>query len=141
MKTKSICLAITTAALLVSCEKKETSATAPATSAPSAVLSAVLSTAPSGEPKPIHLVRTTAKPGDAIAIYALGCGPTSRRTQAGTVAAQASALSSPYRLRIGGQKANVTFVGMVGGTIGLYPFNVVVRPSTLKSTAFHTPRI
>ena len=67
-----------------------------------------------------------AKHGDAIAIYALGCCPTSRPTQAGTVAAQPSALSSPYRLRIGGQTANVTFAGMVGGTIGLYQFNVVV---------------
>ncbi len=67
-----------------------------------------------------------AKPGDTIAIYALGCGPTSPPTQAGTVAAQASALSSPFRLRIGGQTANVTFAGMVGGTIGLYQFNIVV---------------
>jgi uncharacterized protein (TIGR03437 family) len=67
-----------------------------------------------------------AKPGDTVAIYALGCGPTNPPTQAGTVAAQASAISSPYRLRIGGQTANVTFAGMVGGTIGLYQFNVVV---------------
>ena len=67
-----------------------------------------------------------AKPGDTVAIYALGCGPTSPPTQAGTVAAQASAISSPYRLRIGGQQANVTFAGIVGGTIGLYQFNVVI---------------
>ncbi|MFN0102495.1 MAG: IPT/TIG domain-containing protein [Bryobacteraceae bacterium] len=69
---------------------------------------------------------TLARPGDTIAIYALGCGPTSPPTQAGVVAAQASALSLPYRLRIGGQAANVTFAGMVGGTIGLYQFNAVV---------------
>jgi len=69
---------------------------------------------------------TLAKPGDTVAIYALGCGPTSPPTQAGTVAAQASAISSPYRLRIGGQTANVSFAGIVGGTIGLYQFNVVV---------------
>ena len=67
-----------------------------------------------------------AKPGDTVAIYALGCGPTSPPTQAGTVAAQASALTSPYRLRIGGQTATVSFAGMVGGTIGLYQFNVVI---------------
>lgn len=67
-----------------------------------------------------------ARPGDTIAIYALGCGPTSPPTQAGTVAAQASAIASPYRLRIGGQQASVTFAGIVGGTIGLYQFNVVV---------------
>lgn len=68
----------------------------------------------------------TAKPGDTIAIYALGCGATSPPMQAGVVAAQASALSLPYRLRIGGQPATVSFAGMVGGTIGLYQFNVVV---------------
>lgn len=69
---------------------------------------------------------TTAKPGDRIAIYALGCGPTSPPTQAGVVAAQASALTLPYRLRIGGQPAEVTFAGVVGGTIGLYQFNLIV---------------
>jgi len=69
---------------------------------------------------------TPAKPGDNIAIYALGCGPTSPPTQAGIVAAQASALTLPFRLRIGGQVANVTFAGLVGGTIGLYQFNAVV---------------
>ncbi|MBI2688941.1 MAG: hypothetical protein HYX27_21775 [Acidobacteria bacterium] len=67
-----------------------------------------------------------AKPGDNISIYALGCGPTSPPTLAGVIAAQASAVSSPYTLRIGGQRANVTFAGIVGGTIGLYQFNVVV---------------
>lgn len=67
-----------------------------------------------------------AKPGDTVSIYALGCGPTSPPTQAGVVAAQASAISSPFRLRIGGQQANVSFAGIVGGTIGLYQFNVVI---------------
>ena len=63
---------------------------------------------------------------EAVAIYALGCGPTSPPTQAGTVAAQASAISLPYQLRIGGQTAAVSFAGIVGGTIGLYQFNVVI---------------
>lgn len=67
-----------------------------------------------------------ARPGDTVSIYALGCGPTTPPTQAGTVASQASALGSAYRLRIGGQQATVTFAGVVGGTIGLYQFNVVV---------------
>jgi uncharacterized protein (TIGR03437 family) len=67
-----------------------------------------------------------AKPGDTIAIYALGCGPTSPPTQAGVVAAQGSALALPYELRIGGAVAQVTFAGVVGATIGLYQFNVVV---------------
>ncbi len=66
MKTACLSLAIT--ALLASCEKKETSVIAPTTSAPSAALSAVLATAPTGEPKPIHLIRSTAKPGDEITV-------------------------------------------------------------------------
>jgi uncharacterized protein (TIGR03437 family) len=67
-----------------------------------------------------------AKPGDTIAIYALGCGPTSPPTQAGVVAAQGSSLALPYELRIGGAVAQVSFAGVVGATIGLYQFNVVV---------------
>ena len=68
MKTKIACLALATAALLVSCEKKETSVIAPAASSPSAALSAVLAAAPTGEPKLIHLIRATAKPGDEITV-------------------------------------------------------------------------
>jgi hypothetical protein len=68
MKTTTACLALATAALLASCDKKEVSVTAPAVSTPSAALSAVLAAAPTGEPKPIHLIRTTAKPGDEITI-------------------------------------------------------------------------
>jgi uncharacterized protein (TIGR03437 family) len=67
-----------------------------------------------------------ARPGDNISIYALGCGPTSPPTQAGVVAAQPSPLGLPYQLKIGGVPAPVTFAGLVGGSIGLYQFNVVV---------------
>jgi uncharacterized protein (TIGR03437 family) len=67
-----------------------------------------------------------AHPGDNVSIYALGCGPTSPPTQAGVVAAQASALTLPYQLKIAGVPATVTFAGLVGGTIGLYQFNVVI---------------
>jgi uncharacterized protein (TIGR03437 family) len=69
-----------------------------------------------------------ARPGDTIAIYALGCGPTTPPTQAGVVAAQGSALAFPYELKIGGVRAVVSFAGVVGATIGLYQFNVVVPP-------------
>jgi len=68
MKIKSACLALVTAALLASCDKKETSAIAPSPSAPSPALSAVLAAAPSGDPTPIHLIRATAKPGDEITV-------------------------------------------------------------------------
>jgi len=67
MKTNITCLALI-AALLVSCEKSEKTVSTPATSGPSAALSAVLAASPTGDPKPIHLVRSTAKPGDEITI-------------------------------------------------------------------------
>jgi uncharacterized protein (TIGR03437 family) len=66
------------------------------------------------------------KPGDAISIYALGCGPTNPASAAGVVTAVNSPLALPFELRIGGIPANVTFAGLVAGTIGLYQFNVVV---------------
>ncbi len=68
MKTKTTCLFLATAVLLASCGKKEATVTAPTVSAPSAALSAVLAAAPKGETKSIHLIRTTAKPGDEITI-------------------------------------------------------------------------
>lgn len=68
MKMKSACLALVTTALLASCDKKEATVTAQTTSAPSAALTAVLAAAPTGEPKSIHLIRTTAKPGDEITV-------------------------------------------------------------------------
>ncbi len=68
MKLKTACLALVSAALFASCEKKETTAAAPASNAPSAALSAVFAAPPTGEPKPIHLIRATAKPGDAITV-------------------------------------------------------------------------
>ena len=68
MKMKTTCLALATAALLASCEKKETTATTPTTSAPSTALSAVLSALPTGAPMPIHLIRASAKPGDVITV-------------------------------------------------------------------------
>jgi hypothetical protein len=68
MKMKSTCLALATAAFLASCGKEEASVTAPTVQAPSAALAAVLAAAPTGEPKSIHLIRATAKPGDEITI-------------------------------------------------------------------------
>jgi uncharacterized protein (TIGR03437 family) len=67
-----------------------------------------------------------AKPGSTISLYALGCGPTNPPTLAGVVAGQGAPLALPYELRIGGVPANVTFAGMVAGSIGLYQFNLVV---------------
>jgi len=68
----------------------------------------------------------TARPGDTVSIYALGCGPTSPPTQAGVIAAQGLPIALPFQLKIGGVPASVPFAGMVGGSIGLYQFNVVI---------------
>jgi uncharacterized protein (TIGR03437 family) len=68
----------------------------------------------------------TAKPGDTVIIYALGCGPTNPATQAGVVASQNSALTLPHEIQIGRVTAKVTFAGLAANTIGLYQFNVVI---------------
>lgn len=67
MKTKTACILIA-ASLLASCKKEEVSTTTPSTTPPSAALSKVLETSPAGEATPIHLIRTTAKPGDQITV-------------------------------------------------------------------------
>jgi len=67
-----------------------------------------------------------AQPGSTIAMYALGCGPTNPPTAAGVIAAGAAPLALGYELRIGGVPAAVSFAGIVGGSIGLYQFNVLV---------------
>jgi uncharacterized protein (TIGR03437 family) len=68
----------------------------------------------------------TVKAGDVIVLYALGCGPTNPATQGGVVAAQNSAMTLPFQVRIGGTQAQVNFAGVIQGSIGLYQFNVVI---------------
>jgi uncharacterized protein (TIGR03437 family) len=68
----------------------------------------------------------TAKPGDTVIIYALGCGPTNPASQAGVVATQNAPLTLPFQVRIGGVTAQVPFAGISAGTIGLYQFNIVI---------------
>ena len=60
---------LATLCLLASCGKKsEPAAAAPSKAAPSAELSKVLSTAPTGTAQAIHSARGTAKPGDTITL-------------------------------------------------------------------------
>ena len=68
----------------------------------------------------------TAKPGDTVIIFATGCGPTNPATQAGVLASQTAPLALSYQMKIGGIPANVTFAGMLAGTVGLYQINVVI---------------
>jgi uncharacterized protein (TIGR03437 family) len=42
------------------------------------------------------------------------------------IAAQGSPLASPFTINIGSVAAPVSFGGMVGGSIGLYQFNVTI---------------
>jgi hypothetical protein len=66
---KAIHLALAATCLLVSCGENETSEiSTPAAAAPSSELQSVLAAAPAGDAQEIHLIRTTAKPGDEITI-------------------------------------------------------------------------
>ncbi len=67
---KAIHFALAATCLLASCGKKETagSTTAPTAAVLSSELQSVIATAPTGDVQEIHLVRTTAKPGDEITI-------------------------------------------------------------------------
>ena len=65
---KTTCLLIATAALLASCKEKPTQAAATPARETSAALSAVLAAPPAGEPQSIHLIRSSAKPGDEITL-------------------------------------------------------------------------
>lgn len=68
----------------------------------------------------------TAKPGDAITIYAIGCGPVNPPTPAGTIASGNTALPNPLQFRIGGVPATLTYSGLAPGVVGLYQFNLTV---------------
>jgi hypothetical protein len=69
MKTKTTCLLIASAVLLVSCGEKSTQTTAEVSvSEPSPALAAVLAASPTGDAASIAAIRSTAKPGDEITI-------------------------------------------------------------------------
>jgi uncharacterized protein (TIGR03437 family) len=67
-----------------------------------------------------------AKPGDTVVIYAIGCGPVTPATPAGTIAAGLTALQNTPTFRFGNATATVPYAGLVAGLVGLYQFNVVV---------------
>lgn len=71
MKHTTTCLAFAAIVIFTSCRKESTATTSPAsaTRSPSPALLQILNTTPKGEPTPIHLIRTTAKPGDEITIH------------------------------------------------------------------------
>ena len=67
-----------------------------------------------------------AKPGDTIALWASGLGPTSPAYPDGQVVTvqNRGTITSPYSVLIGGKPAVVQYAGLVGA--GLYQVNVVV---------------
>jgi uncharacterized protein (TIGR03437 family) len=67
-----------------------------------------------------------AKPGDVVIIYAIGCGPVTPATPAGTIAAGLTTLQNTPTFRFGNATATVQYAGLVAGLVGLYQFNVVV---------------
>lgn len=69
---------------------------------------------------------TPAKPGEIVALYANGFGPTTPPVSSGSVS-QVGALSSLPVIKIGGLTAAVQFAGLVDP--GEYQFNVVVPSS------------
>lgn len=65
MRTPLILAAV---CFLASCKEKSAPAAIPSPAGPSAEVAAILSAAPAGEPKAIHVIRATVKPGDEITL-------------------------------------------------------------------------
>jgi uncharacterized lipoprotein YajG len=61
-------LILAAAFLMASCQEKPAQAAKQAATAPSAELAKVLAAAPAGEGRAIHVVRTSAKPGDEVTL-------------------------------------------------------------------------
>jgi hypothetical protein len=77
MKTKTTCLLIASAVLLISCGEKSTQSTAEVSvKEPSPALAVVLATTPTGNATSITAIRSTAKPGDEITVSGLIMGST-----------------------------------------------------------------
>jgi uncharacterized protein (TIGR03437 family) len=68
-----------------------------------------------------------ASPGDQLALFATGLGPTNPPTPTG-LAAAANPLVTPPELTIGGVKAKVTHAGASVGFAGLFQINFIVPP-------------
>jgi uncharacterized protein (TIGR03437 family) len=87
---------------------------------------------------------TPAKPGEIIAVYGTGFGPTTPATPSGTIVSTANPLAdlSQLSIAIGGVPAQVQFAGVVSP--GLYQLNVVVPnvaagDQQISATIAHVP--
>jgi len=71
---------------------------------------------------------TPAKPGETIALFGNGFGPTNPAIPNGMMVTVDSPLVNPPTITIGGTPAQVTFAGLTAA--GVYQFNVMVPATT-----------
>lgn len=75
-------------------------------------------------------------PGETLAIYLAGMGPTNTQVPSGqpTPSTQLDLVSTQPTVTVGGQNAAIAFAGLVPGGIGLYQINFVVPPGSPSGT-------
>ena len=66
------------------------------------------------------------RPGDIIQMYGIGFGPVTPNIPAGQIVGQLNTLTTPFHLLFGQTEATLQYDGLVGNSIGLYQFNMVV---------------
>ena len=74
-----------------------------------------------------------AKPGEVIALYGTGFGPTNPPTPTGQLVSQPAPTANPITVSIGGIQCQVGFAGLVGA--GLYQINVTVADNVPNGDA------
>jgi len=75
-----------------------------------------------------------AHPNETIILYGVGFGPVSPPIPAGQLVQQKNTLTTPLQISIGQNPAQLTYVGLAPGLVGVYQFNVVV-PETASNDA------
>jgi uncharacterized protein (TIGR03437 family) len=73
-----------------------------------------------------------AKAGDVLTAFGVGWGPTTSTEPVGTIDTAAEALTSPYKLTLGGVPVDVSYAGLAPNYAGVYQINFTV-PTGLKS--------
>lgn len=73
-----------------------------------------------------------AQAGDVLTAFGVGWGPTTSKEPVGTIDTAAEALTSPYKLTLGGVPVDVSYAGLAPNYAGVYQINFTV-PSGLKS--------
>ncbi len=71
------------------------------------------------------VILTAAVPGEALTAYGIGFGDVTPSLNPGVIPSSAATLSDP-RVIVGTSSAQITYAGIVPGSIGLYQFNFIV---------------